>query len=462
MSAGRTNRWIHRWEALLLRLWTPFEDTRLGKFTAAGYLDLRAISRGYRGERIALRAGALTYITLFSLIPITSLALGILHRLEDGRMEAMVREVVFNLLAPGVRDEGAAFLSRFLEAVGSRTVGTVGLILLLISSGSLLRQLDASLNELWNVQRRRSLILTGVVYLLVLLVGPLFAAASIATTGVVRGFILELSGYLGTPLHLLLQLTQLALPIFLLTLLYKLAPNAPVRWRSALIGGAVAGLSWELARTGYDAFALRIIRYDPIYGLLGAAPLFLAWLWLSWLAVLSGARLSYAIEISRHRALGLSHTLQHHPRARALVAARIAQVATAAYLQGEPPPRPVGLARALQVPSSLVLEVVRRLERAGLVTSGWRGTIQLARAPSELTLEDVMRAIGAFSLDRPDGAFEEPLPPDFALLERHFSLADEASRGHLRLLSWLDLAGIGDPLLETSNALEVSPIAENP
>lgn len=462
MSAGTTNRWQHRWETLLLTFWRPLEHTRLGSFAATGYLELRAVARGYRGERIALRAGSLTYITLFSLIPITSLALGILHRLGDGRMEAAFRHVIFSLLAPGVRDEGAAFLSRFLEAVGSRAVGSVGLLLLLVSSGSLLRQLDASLNELWNVQRRRSILVTGVVYLLVLLVGPIFAAISIATTGVVRAFILELSGYLGTTVHLILGLGQLALPILVLTLLYKLAPNAPVRWRSALIGGAFAGLFWQVGRIGYDAFALRIIRYDPIYGMLGAAPLFLAWLWLSWLAVLSGARLSYAVELSRQRALGLSHTLRHHPRARALVAARIAQVATAAFLQGETPPRPTGLARALQVPTSLVMEVVRRLERAGLVVSGWRGTIQLARPPSALTLEDTMRAIGAFSLDRPDGAFEEPLPPDFARLERHFERADEASAAHLRLLTWLDLAGLGDPLLETSRELQAAEVAENP
>src|SRR5690606_450252 len=129
LSAGTTNRWQHRWETLLLTFWRPLEHTRLGSFAATGYLELRAVARGYRGERIALRAGSLTYITLFSLIPITSLALGILHRLGDGRMEAAFRHVIFSLLAPGVRDEGAAFLSRFLEAVGSRAVGSVGLLL---------------------------------------------------------------------------------------------------------------------------------------------------------------------------------------------------------------------------------------------------------------------------------------------------------------------------------------------
>lgn len=455
-SAARAEPPLRWWETFLLKAWSPFGDTRAGAMAASAFFSLRAVLRGFRGERISLRAGALVYLTLFSLVPLTSLAFGLLHQLDGGRMEAEVRQLVFSLLAPGVREEGAAFLFRFLETAGNRTVGLVGFVLLLVSSASLLRQVDASLNELWNVPSGRPLWISAAVYLLVLLVGPVLAALSIASTGVVRGFILELSDVLGPTTRLLISLGRLGIPIALLSLLYKLAPNAPVRWRSALVGGGMAGLAWEAARLGYDAFALRIIRYDPVYGMLGAAPLFLAWLWLSWFAVLAGARLAYAVELSSQRALGVSLHLQHHPRARALVAARIAQVATAAYLSGDTPPRPEELAHGLRVPIRLVLEVVRRLERAGLVTLGWRGCVQPAKAPGELTLEDVLVAIGAFGLERAEAGIEEPLDPLFARLEAHFQRADEASAEHLRRLSWLDLAGLGDPLLETSSA---TPIA---
>lgn len=449
-------RW---WEELLLRAWRPFGDTPPGALAASSYFALRAVLRGFRGERISLRAGALVYLTLFSLVPLTSLAFGLLHQLDSGRMEAEVRQLVFSLLAPGVREEGAAFLFRFLETAGNRTVGVVGFALLLGSSASLLRQVDASLNELWHVPSSRPIWVSAAVYLLVLLVGPVLAALSIASTGVVRAFILELSDLLGPTTLLLISLGRLAIPIALLSLLYKLAPNAPVRWRSAVVGGVMAGLAWEAARLGYDAFALRIIRYDPVYGMLGAAPLFLAWLWLSWFAVLAGARLAYAVELSSQRALGVSLHLQHHPRARALVAARIAQVATAAYLGGESPPRPEDLAHGLRVPIRVVLDVVRRMERAGLVTLGWRGSLQLARAPGELTLEDVLIAIGAFGLERAEAGLEEPLDPLFARLEAHFQRADLASAEHLRRLSWLDLAGLGDPVLATSRS---HPISQTP
>lgn len=460
--SGRDRKWITAWEALLLRAWRPLEHTRTGGVLASSFFTGRAVLRGFRGERIALRAGALTYVTLFSLVPLTSVVLGLLHALDSTRLEEEVRGFVFALLAPGVREEGAALLFRFLKTAGSSTIGTVGFALLLLSSASLLRQVDASLNELWNVPHHRPWYVSGLVYLLVLLLGPVFAAISVVTTGALRALLLESAVVLGPLAMILLSLGRVSLPVVALTLLYKLAPNAPVRWRSAVAGGVFAGLSWELARRGYDAFALRIIRYDPIYGVLGAAPLFLFWLWLSWLAVLTGARLSYAVEVASQRALGISVELMHHPRARALVAARIAQAATTAFLAGEAPPRPVELARRYRVPTPLVLEAIGRMERAGLVTLAWRGGVQLARAPSELTLEDVLAAMGAFGLEPSASSLEEPLDAEFARLEAHLVQADAASAEHLRRLSWLDLAGLANPLLQTARNLPTDARSQNP
>src|SRR5207248_8399970 len=122
----------------------------------------------------------------------------------------------------------------------------------------------------------------------------------------------------------LLTLGSTISSILVFTGIYKLAPHAPVRGRSALSGGIVGGLAWEIARHGYASFAALAFNYNPLYGSLSAAPLFLMWIYVSWWLMLFGARLSYAVEHAAFR--GEFMDLITHPRARELVAARVAQL----------------------------------------------------------------------------------------------------------------------------------------
>jgi membrane protein len=431
-----------RLEARLLRWHRPHRDTALGRLMAGAFFVVRAVVRGFRGERIGLRAAALTYVTLFSLVPLMSVALGLLHALDPELLERRLREFIFSALAPGLREEGTALLEGFLRTAGSSTVGTLGFALLLLSSSSLLRQLDGSLNELWHVRRPRPLWVSAGLYALILLLGPVLAALSLLTTGALRDLLLGASTPLAPMGHLLIGAGRALLPLLALTALYKCAPNVTVRWGSALAGGALAAALWEALRRGYDHFAAGIFQYDPVYGALGALPLFLAWLYVSWLSLLSGARLAYAVEVASLRALGISEHLLHHPRARALVGTRVAQEATAAFLTGRAPPQPRELALRFQVTETLLGEALERMVDAGLVTLAWRSGVQPAQDPSTLTVEDVARATGVRSLERPTGLLEEPLEGEFAHLERFFLQADAASAEHLARLSWVDLAGL--------------------
>ncbi|MFY0580177.1 YihY/virulence factor BrkB family protein [Cystobacter fuscus] len=97
-------------------------------------------------------------------------------------------------------------------------------------------------------------------------------------------------------------------------MLYVVTPNTHVRWRSALAGGLVAGVAWSVARHLYTGIAAYSFRHNPLYASLGALPMFLAWLYVDWLILLGGARLSYAVEHATFRdslwAFGA------HPRAR--------------------------------------------------------------------------------------------------------------------------------------------------
>ncbi len=218
--------------------------------------------------------------------------------------------------------------------------------------------------------------------------------------------------------------------VLVLTLLYKLAPHAHVRWRSALSGGLVSGIAWDIARHTYSGIATLAFSANPVYGSLGIAPLFLMWIYVSWAIVLFGARLAYAVEHAAFRSSFMDIT--NHPRARELIAARVAQISARAFLAKEPGPTTRAIAEQLSVPGQTVDEIVSRLETAGLIKIEKKGELRPARDPSLLTLADLSAAVGGVvSTDDTSGR-----PADFAAFERLFRQVDTASIEKLSQISW--------------------------
>src|SRR5512140_3272589 len=333
--------------------WTraSLEATRGGRFAADTVGGIRAVVHGFRGERISLRAAALTYLSIFSLVPLLTVALVLLEFLHQEEFRRQMEHFIQRILAPGIREETAALLNGFIARASSVAALAIGFLVLGFSGGMLLKNLDASLNEIWNVRKKRPWHVRLLIYAFALLLGPVLVAVSLAGTVGVQDLLV------GAGVSSARQATTLAwllLAVSAFTSLYYLAPNAPVRLRSALAGGLVAGAAWDLSRYGYSLFGEQIFRYNPVYGSLGAMPLFLAWIYLTWLLVLFGARLAYAVE---HAAAGgLLRALGEHPRARELVAARIAEEVTLAQLAATAPPTARELSRLLEVSEERVRE----------------------------------------------------------------------------------------------------------
>jgi len=315
----------------------------------------------------------------------------------------------------------------------------------------LLKNLDASLNDIWNVRRTRPWHIRVVIYGLSLLFGPLLVALSLAGTGAIR-HALEL--YQLPYFRQVASFGSLFSAVTVFTLLYYLAPNAPVRLRSALAGGLVAGAAWDLARFGYTLFGAQIFRYNPVYGSLGALPLFLAWIYVSWLLVLFGARLAYAVE---HAVVpGVIRELGEHPRGRELLAARMAQLITQAQFQAREPPTPRDLSRSLDVPEERTREIAERLEAAGLLATGSRGGLVPARLPDQMTLADLSRAVGG--LPPPVGGVSKS--EELRRVEELFASVDASARQALSQVTWAELAA--SLPVPSDPATEQIPIAGNP
>ncbi len=412
----------------------PFEGTRLGRFAVDTWRAAKGLIHSFRGDSITLRAGNLTFITITSLLPLLAVVLALLHWLRQQQFEQMVFNLIQEVLAPGAHRDSDDYVRQFFAAASSRTAGGLSFVVLLFSSGILLRSLDVSLNEVWGVRRSRPVLVSLGLYAGMLLFGPTAVGLTLATTSGIR----KLVETIHVPFYAqLLVIGSMMSAVTVVTLLYKLAPHAPVRWRSALAGGLVAGLGWEIARNAYAGIARLFLSANPVYGALGIAPLFLMWLYLTWCLVLFGARLAYAVEHAAYRGVFLD--LQHHPRARELLASRIAQLATRAFLEKAKPPNATRLASKLGVPAQLVGEVVHQLESASLLNVGRRGEITPGRDPAQLTLADVSAAVGGVAmLVRRDDSVSNSV--GFDEVEKIFSVGDDASVEKLSQISWASLA----------------------
>ncbi|WP_225410843.1 YhjD/YihY/BrkB family envelope integrity protein [Stigmatella hybrida] len=430
--------------------WAPVAETSVGRFATDIFLGARAVARDFQGENISLRAAALTYISVFSLVPLLTVGLALLQALHQEGFQRRMRSAIHLALAPGIREESSEFLNRFLNPAHSIALGSVGFVALLFSAGSLLRHIDGAVNEVWGIRRQRPLLTRVCIYLGLLLLGPILLAVSFSGTGAVRALIVN-AGFSIAP-QIALATTALLL-VSSLTLLYYGTPYAKVAVRSALAGGLMAGLGWVLAKQLYEEFAEQTFRYDALYGSLSALPLFFAWIYVSWLIILCGARLSYAVEHAAFRdSLWAFGT---HPRALELVAARAAIDATRAWMDGLPPPLPRQLAAQLRVPESFVHDAIERMEKAQLLAFTRKGGICPARDPSELTLADVAFAIHGVSIAGGLETWNGPRAPGFEQVEPLFQAADCATAEVLRQTRWIDLAIASRPSL-------AAPVADEP
>jgi membrane protein len=251
-----------------------------------------AVFRRFYEERGLQTAGSLTYTTLLSLVPLFTVALAVATAFPvfDEAMDALQEFVLENFLpdARGV-DTIAGQITAFTRNAGRLTA--IGLAFFLVTAVMLMMTIDVSLNRLFRVQRRRPLVQQVLIYWALLTLGPVLIGASLSMTSFAVG---ESLGWLqlGFVADLVLDVLPFVFTCAALMLLYGVVPYRSVKPRDALIGGLVAGLAFEIAKRGFAVYLARFPTYTLIYGAFATIPIFLVWLYVSWVVVLAGATLT--------------------------------------------------------------------------------------------------------------------------------------------------------------------------
>jgi membrane protein len=238
-----------------------------------------AVARRFYEDRGAQAAGSLTFTTLLSIVPLltVALALSTAFPVFDEALTTLQLFLFENFLpdAEGLETISDQILT-FSEQAGRLTA--IGLAFLLVTSVMLMLTIDDAMNRIFRVRRRRPLAQQVIVYWSVLTLWPVLIGAS-----------LSLTSYLIGSTSFLLRLVPFVFTWAALTLLYILVPYRHVDLRHAAAGALLAGIAFEVAKRAFTLYVANFPTYTLIYGAFATLPIFLVWMYVSWLVVLAGA-----------------------------------------------------------------------------------------------------------------------------------------------------------------------------
>jgi membrane protein len=288
-------------------------------------------------------------------------------------------------------------IHEFIQNTRSKTMGLIGMLVLLYVAITMLANIEATFNDIWGVTRGRTWLLRIVLYWATITLGPLLLITALGLSGgaqmqAAREFI----GH--TPLvgGFIFKLLPLVVLWLAFGLLYQLVPNTKVHFSAALVGGIVAGSLWHLNNLFGFLYVSRVVSNSQIYGSLGLVPVFMAGLYLSWFILLFGAQVAYAFQ-NRKAYLQEKLVENVNQRGREFIALRLMTCIGQHFQNGLPPATLQKISVELGIPTKLAQQVLQMLLAARIVieAGGSETSYAPARPLEAISAHDILFAMRA-------------------------------------------------------------------
>lgn len=346
----------------------------MGGFRHFLYKTMRVIyltGRGFFQDRCALRASALTYYTLISIVPAIAMSLAVAKGF--GFEEHLKAELIEHFKDQKViLDKVLEFSHNLLIKTQGGVVAVIGVVVLFWSVIKVLSHIESALNTIWGIKKSRSVRRKFGDYFAMMLLGPVIFVASSSVTvfiiGRLRSYIENLPLYetISSSLIFLIRLTPYCLLWILFTAIYFFMPNTKVRLRSAFLGGVLGGSLYQIIQITYLSLQFVITKFSAIYGSFAALPLFLVWVQLSWFMLLLGAEVSFAYQEEEKfefefNCLNASHHFK------LLLTLWVMHQNIQAFIQKKGPLTKEDLRMNMEIPHTLMEQVVEDLVKSGLL-----------------------------------------------------------------------------------------------
>jgi membrane protein len=374
--------------------------------------------RAFQRDQCAVKASALTFYSLLSVVPIVAVFFGIAKGFGfDRKLQAQLL-----LKFPGQLDvltKVFEFSNALLQKTKGGVVAGIGVALLFWSVIKVLGYIEDSFNEIWRVEHPRTIGRRLSDYLSVALVCPLIfvmaGSMTVTMAGAVKAIAAKASewGLPPAPVLVLLKIIPFLLIWALFTFLFVFMPNTKVRLKSGFFAAVTAGTAYQLLQWIYVVFQVGVARANAIYGSFAALPLFLAWMQLSWLVVLLGSEISFAVQNVETHGFpeGKEKISAYHGKVLSLL---IARLVVRNFSDGEKPLPPSAIATVLGMPPLLVRQILSDLSTVGLFSAtqgeGGESAYQPARDIHKIrvkTVVDALERCGDVELPfSPNGGFQ--------------------------------------------------------
>jgi membrane protein len=331
-----------------------------------------AIACEFASGALALRAMSLVFTTLLALVPLIAVSFSVLKGFGvHNRIEPLLQGF---LAALGPRaDEITARIIGFVDNIEVGVLGAVGIGLLLYTAVSLVQKVEEAFNYTWNVSRRRTLVRRFSDYFSVIVIGPVLVFTAMGITATLSSNSMVQALVAIEPFGSLLRLAGLIVPYLLViaafTFLYMLMPNTRVRLGPALFGGVAAGVAWDSVGRLFAAFVATSTNYTAIYSGFAILLLFMIWLQVSWLILLTGSSIAFYRQHPEQLLAGGRGGVRLSGVQTERLALGLMRCIVMAWYAGEAAPTRDGLARRLAVPGDAVDAMLEALADDGLLAS---------------------------------------------------------------------------------------------
>jgi len=340
-----------------------------------------------RGMQIA---SSLAYATLLSLVPLVTVAVAFLQGLPMfDQVGDVVQKFIFSNFVPTFGDTIKEYLTTFSSKASQLTV--TGLAALFVIALMLMRTIDNAFNTIWHVRAQRNPVSRFLVYWAIITLGPLLLGLGLLTSSYLLSLpLLSEVGVVHGLQESLLSWFPFLTTTAAFTLMYILIPNCFVLRRHALMGGIVAAILFELAKYGFGLYVRTVPTHQTIYGALAVIPMFLIWIYTSWVILLLGAHITFCLSTFR---LATEKGGRREGDWRFEDVFRI----IAMLWEGQKQGRAVGFrdlqTRGVRIPQHQLNEIMEYLESAHWVQKNSSGDWLLSRDLDDVTILDLHHII---------------------------------------------------------------------
>ncbi|NIF68012.1 YihY family inner membrane protein, partial [Burkholderia sp. Cy-647] len=252
-------------------------------------------------DRIPQVAGSLTFTTILAVVPLVTVAFALFTAFPmfSSFQSSLQGFLADHLMPAQINNQIFKYLNQF--SAKAKGLTTAGLIVLVVTSVMTMMTIESAFNVIWRVRKSRPFAQRVLAYWAFITLAPLLFGISLSISSYLFTKSLAIAGTPAatTSVEWLLTAASLPLTVLAFTLLYVYLPNCTVAWRDAVVGGICAAIAFELAKRGFGYYVRRIPTYTAVYGAFAAVPLFLLWMYLSWLITLAGAMVASALPVIR-------------------------------------------------------------------------------------------------------------------------------------------------------------------